>query len=237
MQRQRSLDAAIVSVLLAVGCPASGAVAQTSTGLSGLPVQVQPYAPEPGVPLITLNPGTPNPFPGGIDPSGSGGAGAGVAADNAGDAGGGSVTASINNGTAGNGGAAGGSAATGSGSFVAASYSQYLGQSVGSGQCAVLVETADPSVGLTSTWVQGAAVQGNTSLAPGTIIATFGPDGTYTGLQDGSAHAAIYLGQNGQGIQVEDQWADQPAHLRTIPWTSVSGVPANTGSDFYVVSH
>src|SRR5271166_416242 len=222
MQRQRSLDAAIVSALLAVGFPASTAMAQTSTTLSGPPVQVQPYAPEPGVPLITVSPGTPNPFPGGTDPSGPGGAGA--AADNTGDAGGGSVTASINNGTAGNGGAAGGSAATGSGSFVAASYSQYLGQSVGSGQCAVLVETADPSVGLTSTWVQGAAVQGNTSLAPGTIIATFGPDGTYTGLQDGSAHAAIYLGQNGQGIQVEDQWAGQPVHLRTIPWTSVSGV-------------
>src|SRR5271157_1796637 len=235
MQRQRSLDAAIVSALLAVGFPASTALAQTSTTLSGPPVQVQPYAPEPGVPLITVSPGTPNPFPGGTDPSGPGGAGA--AADNTGDAGGGSVTASINNGTAGNGGAAGGSAATGSGSFVAASYSQYLGQSVGSGQCAVLVETADPSVGLTSTWVQGAAVQGNTSLAPGTIIATFGPDGTYTGLQDGSAHAAIYLGQNGQGIQVEDQWAGQPVHLRTIPWTSVSGVAANTGTDFYVVSH
>src|SRR5271166_1218588 len=234
MQRQRSLDAAIVSALLAVGFPASTAMAQTSTTLSGPPVQVQPYAPEPGVPLITVSPGTPNPFPGGTDPSGPGGAGA--AADNTGNAGGGSVTASINNGTAGNGGAAGGSAATGSGSFVAASYSQYLGQSVGSGQCAVLVEAADPSVGMTSTWVQGAAVQGNTSLAPGTIIATFGPDGTYTGLQDGSAHAAIYLGQNGQGIQVEDQWAGQPVHLRTIPWTSVSGVPANTGSDFDVVS-
>src|SRR5271165_3675091 len=235
MQRPRTLDAAVVSVLLAMGFPASRAMAQTSTTLSGLPVQVQPYAPEPGVPLITVSPGTSNPFAGGIDPPGAGSAGA--AADTTGDAGGGSVTASINSGSVGNGGAAGGGAATGSGSFVAASYSQYLGQSVGSGQCAVLVETADPSVGLTSTWVQGAAVQGNTSLAPGTIIATFGPDGTYTGLQDGSAHAAIYLGQNGQGIQVEDQWAGQPVHLRTIPWTSVSGVAANTGTDFYVVSH
>jgi hypothetical protein len=53
--------------------------------------------------------------------------------------------------------------------------------------------------------VQGAAVQGNTSVTPGTIIATFGPDATYTGLQDGSAHAAIYLRQNDQGIQDEDQ--------------------------------
>src|SRR5208283_4060345 len=77
MQRQRSLDAAIVSALLAVGFPASTAMAQTSTTLSGPPVQVQPYAPEPGVPLITVSPRTPNPFPGGTGPSGPGGAGAG----------------------------------------------------------------------------------------------------------------------------------------------------------------
>src|SRR5208283_516950 len=153
----------------------------------------QPYAPEPGVPLITVSPGTSNPFAGGIDPPGAGSAGA--AADTTGDAGGGAVT--------------------GSGSVVAVNYSQYLGQSVGSGQCAVLVEAADPSVGLTATWVQGASVQGNTSLAPGTIVATFGPNGTYTGLQDRSAHAAIYLGQNDQGIQVMDQWAGQAAGIRT----------------------
>src|SRR5271157_897352 len=126
---------------------------------------------------------------------------------------------------------------TGSGSFAAVNYSQYLGQSVGSGQCAVLVEAADPSVGLTATWVQGASVQGNTSLAPGTIIATFGPNGTYTGLQDGSAHAAIFLGQNDQGIQVMDQWAGQAAGIRTIPWNSSSSLPISSGSNYYVVSH
>jgi hypothetical protein len=52
---------------------ASGAAAQTSNTMSGPPVQVQPYAPEPGVPLITINPGTPNPFAGATDPvAGSG---------------------------------------------------------------------------------------------------------------------------------------------------------------------
>src|SRR5271157_3770970 len=237
MQRPRTLDAAVVSVLLAMGFPASRAMAQTSTTLSGLPVQVQPYAPEPGVPLITVSPGTPNPFAGGIDPAGPGGAGAGAAADTTGDAGGGSVTASINSGTVGKGGAAAGGAATGSGSFAAVNYSQYLGQSVGSGQCAVLVEAADPSVGLTATWTQGAAVQGNTSLQPGTIIATFDAGGEYAGATDGSSHAAIYLGQNSQGIQVEDQWVGQPAQLRTIPWNNPSGFAADTGSQFYVVSH
>ena len=46
-------------------------VAQTPSTLSGgPPVQVVPYAPEPGVPLITISPGTANPFAGSTDPSG-----------------------------------------------------------------------------------------------------------------------------------------------------------------------
>ena len=51
----------------------AGTVAQVAMTLNGPPVQVQPYAPEPGVPLVTVNPGTPNPFAGGSDPSASGG--------------------------------------------------------------------------------------------------------------------------------------------------------------------
>ena len=39
--------------------------------LNGPPVQVQPYVSEPGVPLITINPGTPNPFAG-ADGNGAG---------------------------------------------------------------------------------------------------------------------------------------------------------------------
>src|SRR5271166_6921538 len=109
--RRRSRCLSVAALLSAGAVPF--AAAQTSTTLSGLPVQVQPYAPEPGVPLITVSPGTPNPFAGGIDPAGPGGAGAGAAADTTGDAGGGSVTASINSGTVGKGGAAGGGAATG----------------------------------------------------------------------------------------------------------------------------
>ena len=121
---------------------------------------------------------------------------------------------------------------------VATNYSQYLGQYVGTGQCVALVQATDSSVGLTATWAQGAAVQGNTSLQPGTAIATFGANGTYTNSMDGSSHAAIYLGQNAQGIQVEDQWSGHPASLRTIAWSSTtSSYAANNGSAFYVVSH
>ena len=123
--------------------------------------------------------------------------------------------------------------------FVASNFSQYLGQSVGSGQCVALVQAADPSVGLTATWTQGAAVQGNTSLQPGTAIATFNANGQYANATDGSSHAAIYLGQNAQGIQVEDQWVGQPAHIHTISWTNLgnSTAAANNGSQYYVVSH
>jgi hypothetical protein len=56
------------------------AVAQQAQSLNGPPVQVIPYASEPGVPTITINPGTPNPFPIGGIPDG-GGPGAGDAGD------------------------------------------------------------------------------------------------------------------------------------------------------------
>jgi hypothetical protein len=39
-------------------------LAQQAMTLNGPPVQVQPYVSEPGVPLITISPGTPNPFAG-----------------------------------------------------------------------------------------------------------------------------------------------------------------------------
>ena len=52
------------------------AVAQQAQSLNGPPVQVIPYASEPGVPTITINPGTPNPSPTGGG-SGTGGTGGG----------------------------------------------------------------------------------------------------------------------------------------------------------------
>ena len=60
--------------------------AQQAMTLQGPPVQVQPYVSEPGVPLITINPGTPNPFTGADGNgtgtgTGDGGTGGGVVAD------------------------------------------------------------------------------------------------------------------------------------------------------------
>jgi hypothetical protein len=80
-------------------------------------------------------------------------------------------------------------------------------------------------------WRAGA---GQLGIAAGTVIATFGDDGSYTNTY-GQSHAAIYLGQSSAGIQVEDQWLGQPAQIRTIPWTTQNSY--ESGSKFYVVSH
>ena len=120
-------------------------------------------------------------------------------------------------------------------SFVAADYAQYIGRSVGSGQCVALAQATNPSIGPTRNWQCGVSVQGNTELRPGTIIATFDSSDRYSNALDGSSHAAIYLGQDERGIQVLDQWAGNTAAARTIPWTNPSGVAANTGTAFHVV--
>jgi hypothetical protein len=76
-------------------------------------------------------------------------------------------------------------------------------------------------VPLTTLWREGAAVRGNPHLAPGTAIATFEPDGTYT--SESGNHAAIYLSQDNRGIWVYDQWQGQPVHKRLIPFEGGSG--------------
>ena len=119
--------------------------------------------------------------------------------------------------------------------FVAEEYDRFHGQSVGSGQCVALVQAARPEVGTTSGWVRGSAVRGNSDLQPGTVIATFNGAGGYANAQDGSSHAAIYLGQDEHGIQVLDQWAGKPAAVRTISWSKPGASPSNTGERFHVV--
>ena len=112
--------------------------------------------------------------------------------------------------------------------------SDFIGKSVGTGQCVALVKAADPSLGPTATWVPGVVVQGNTALAPGTPIATFSGD-RYANATDGSSHAAIYLGQDQHGMLVLDQWAGSAASVRTIAWSNPGAAPANTGSAFRVI--
>ncbi|GAC1487721.1 MAG: hypothetical protein NVS2B11_13250 [Acetobacteraceae bacterium] len=127
-------------------------------------------------------------------------------------------------------------AAGAGGATVVADYQRFVGQKVGTGECVSLAQAANPGIGLTRTWVQGAPVEGNTGLAPGTVIATFDGQGKYANAVDGSSHTALYLGQNADGLIVEDQWKGRSAHVHTLPWHGAAS-PASTGSAFYVVSH
>src|SRR6516162_8753721 len=73
--RGRGPELAALVTCAAPGCFAlelcGSAFGQVPQTLNGPPVQVQPYVPEPGVPLLTINPGTVNPFSG-VDGSGAG---------------------------------------------------------------------------------------------------------------------------------------------------------------------
>lgn len=74
---------------------------------------------------------------------------------------------------------------------------------VGTHQCVALVQKY-AGAPTTAHWRQGAAVSGNTTLAPGTAIATFAK-GRYPNNSHGN-HAALYVGQGANGIYIVDQW-------------------------------
>jgi hypothetical protein len=175
---------------------------------TGVPLQVVPTFKETGAPSFS--------FPTGSD-STQGGTGGGTTGGTGGTGAGGGYNGGGGNGTG----------------TLASDYSGLVGQSVGSGECVALVQ-ATSNVGLTATWSPGQQVQGNTDIPVGSVIATFGSDGTYTNTY-GQSHAAIYLGQDATGIMVEDQWLNQPAVVRHINWTTTNTY--ESGSQFYVVSH
>jgi hypothetical protein len=183
---------------------------------SGLPVQVKPTFAERGLPAFN--------FPqGGLSDTGGvvgavtigGGSGSGWS----------SGSSSL--------GSYGGTGSGVAGAIVATGYADMLGQSVGTGECVALAQ-AMSNVGYTSTWSPGAQVEGDTDIASGTVIATFGSAGTYTNTY-GQSHTAIYPGQDDSGIYVEDQWLGHAASTRVIPWTT--GNSYESGNKFYVVAH
>lgn len=111
------------------------------------------------------------------------------------------------------------------------------GQLVGNGQCVTFVH-AVVSIPPSSSWHQGEKVRTANLIRPGTVIATFDPNGRYGNHIDGRSHAAIYLGRNAAGIQVLDQWNGhtvQPVHERTIRFGNGYGVKVNDGDQFHVV--
>ena len=174
---------------------------------NGLPVQVNPTFPEPGLPAFS--------FPqGGLSDTG----GVAGAVTTGGGSGSGTDSASL--------GSYSGTGSGVAGAIVATGYADMLGQSVGTGQCVALAQ-ATSDIGYTSTWSPGAQVEGDTDIAVGTVIATFGSDGTYTNTY-GQSHTAIYLGQDSSGIYVEDQWlghaASNACHITGQPT-----IPINPG--------
>lgn len=122
--------------------------------------------------------------------------------------------------------------------FVAENSSQWDGKPLeGDGECVTLVKKAAKISIATKDWKPGKKVK-DASLVEGTAIATF-ENGQYTN------HAAIYLGQDKDGIQVIDQWAErknpdgtikrkaQPPHKRTIRWDGKAN--SDNGTLFFVI--
>eukprot|EP01137_Pigoraptor_chileana_P029318 Opistho-2@14415 len=94
------------------------------------------------------------------------------------------------------------------------------------GECVSFVKVCSKDTRTTSQWSAGQRVHG-ANLPSGTTIATF-PSGSYSG------HAAVYVGQNADGIQVWDQWVGHPVSQRTIRWNG-TGI-SNNGDSFFAIN-
>ena len=106
------------------------------------------------------------------------------------------------------------------GPYIAARPEAFEGRVIGAGHCVDFVKMA-AGVPRTDSWQEGAEVRGNPHIAPGTAIATFELNGSYT--SEFGNHAAIYLSQDDDGIWVYDQWQGQPVHKRLIRFEGGSG--------------
>jgi hypothetical protein len=203
---------ASVGVEIVAACGVSWAADPSVVSPSGLPAQVRPSFPEPGLPAFS--------FPvGGVTGSPSETPGTPTTP-----------------GTPGTPGSSPASAAT------LADYQQYVGSYYGANeQCVSLTRDFDSALPASSLWQQGEQVEGATDIAPGTPIATFNFDGAYgppdsPGGASGVSHTGIYLGQDASGVQILDQWSGSGgASIHTIPWSSWGGNTAEAGSQYYVI--
>jgi hypothetical protein len=122
------------------------------------------------------------------------------------------------------------------GPYIAARPEAFEGRVIGAGYCVDFVRAA-AGVPRSAAWQEGAEVLGNPHIAPGTAIATFESDGSYT--SESGNHAAIYLYQDDHGIWVYDQWQGQPVHKRLIRFEGGSGgkwgSKSNDGRRFAVI--
>lgn len=117
--------------------------------------------------------------------------------------------------------------------YVAQDPDRYMGSIVGDGQCVVYVQEASGAP-VTSSWREGEKVKGKGENR-GTATATF-QSRVYGNYTDGRSHAAIYIDQDAEGINVNDQWIGQPVHRRKIRFRNGATTPNNDGDAFSVIT-
>ncbi len=120
--------------------------------------------------------------------------------------------------------------------YIATNPESLAGEAVGSGQCVEFVKKASGAP-QTSKWKRGPKVRANKSIQAGTAIATFDANGRYGNHTGGRSHAAIYIGQDTEGLDVWDQYTGTPVHRRSIKFRggAVEVKPVNDGDAYYVI--
>ena len=111
---------------------------------------------------------------------------------------------------------------------------RHRGRVVDNGHCVRFVQVA-AGAPHTANWQRGERVRGG-SIAPGTVIATFGSNGRYENDTTGRSHAAIFLAETERGLRVLDQWQGRSVDERLISFRGGDGPAVNDGDAFYVVT-
>jgi hypothetical protein len=134
-----------------------------------------------------------------------------------------------------------------------------VGTGVYKGECAAIAQFLVPGLGNAhvSQWRRGAAVKGQLSLRPGTVIAIFDSNGRYIGTNKhshlgGVAHTALYVRQSAVGIEIVHQFKSAscpnikgavvrfggqsvPGHKSGVSSPSGTGTPEDAAENYYVV--
>ena len=118
--------------------------------------------------------------------------------------------------------------------FFAIDPGRYMNQVVDNGHCVRFCQIVAKTLPHTSRWARGKKVRGG-QVPPLAIVATFNTEGRYANAIDGTSHAAVFLHETSEGIEVWDQWQGQPVHRRIIRFRDGASKPVNDGDRFYVV--
>jgi hypothetical protein len=106
----------------------------------------------------------------------------------------------------------------------------YAGRTIGDGHCVAFVRHV-AELPHTSRWRQGIQARGG-YLQEGTAIATF-TDGRYVNSMQ-TSHCAILIADMANGLEVWDQWLDQPVHQRTLRFRGGEG-GVNDGDNYFAI--